>query len=67
MIAGHGERRRTGRPQFVRAGDARDAWGSATAQVPAGPPVNVSTMVSTDNSDNNNVRLTTAWTSYAST
>ncbi|MFF4922914.1 MULTISPECIES: hypothetical protein [unclassified Kitasatospora] len=65
VVAGHGERRRAGRPQFVRAGDAHDARGSATVRVPAGTPLNVSTMVFTDNSDNNNVRLTTAWTSYA--
>ncbi|MGW3177751.1 hypothetical protein ACWDD9_00610 [Kitasatospora sp. NPDC001119] len=65
VVSGHGERRRAGRPQFVRAGDAHDARGSATVRVPAGTPLNVSTMVFTDNSDNNNVRLTTAWTSYA--
>ncbi|MFB7377799.1 hypothetical protein [Kitasatospora purpeofusca] len=64
-MTGHGERRRAGRPQYTRAGDSRDVRGQATIKVPAGTPLNVSTSVSPDNTQNNNVKLVAAWTSYA--
>ncbi|WP_043477150.1 hypothetical protein [Kitasatospora sp. MBT66] len=65
VVFGHGESRRAGRPQYVRAGDARDARGAATVKVPAGTPMSVSTTCRPDNTANNNVKLKAAWTSYA--
>ncbi|WP_158516558.1 hypothetical protein, partial [Kitasatospora sp. MBT66] len=65
LVIGHGERRRAGRPQYTRAGDSRDARGSATVKVPAGAPLSVATAVSPDNPAVNNVRMVAAWTSYA--
>ncbi|MFI2609656.1 hypothetical protein [Kitasatospora sp. NPDC018619] len=65
MVIGHGERRRAGRPQYIRAGDSRDVRGTATVKVPAGTPLSVATAVTTDNTQANNVRLVASWTSCA--
>lgn len=65
VVFGHGESRRAGRPQYVRAGDARDARGAATVKVPAGTPMSVSTTCRPDNTASNNVKFKAAWTSYA--
>ncbi|MBO1414456.1 hypothetical protein [Streptomyces sp. FH025] len=65
LIVGHGERRRAGRPQYTRVGDSRDVRGTATIRVPAGTPLNVSTVCTPDHTENNNIKFVAAWTSYA--
>ncbi|GAA1403270.1 hypothetical protein GCM10009639_47840 [Kitasatospora putterlickiae] len=65
LVIGHGERRRAGRPKYVRAGENHDIRGSATVKVPAGTPLSVATAVAPENTQNNNVRLGAGWTSYA--
>ncbi|WP_405007504.1 hypothetical protein OHV13_28650 [Kitasatospora purpeofusca] len=65
MVVGHGERRRAGRPQYTRAGDSRDARGSATVTVPVGTPLNVWTSCAPGNTADNNIKIAMAWTSYA--
>lgn len=65
MVFGHGESRRAGRPQYIRAGDNRDVRGTGTIKVPAGAAMSVSTSCRPDNTVNNNVKFKAAWTSYA--
>ncbi|WP_327065932.1 hypothetical protein OH807_33600 [Kitasatospora sp. NBC_01560] len=65
VVFGHGESRRAGRPQYIRAGDNRDVRGTGTIKVPAGAAMSVSTSCRPDNTVNNNVKFKAAWTSYA--
>ncbi|MFJ5233955.1 hypothetical protein ACIQBJ_29140 [Kitasatospora sp. NPDC088391] len=65
LVIGHGERRRAGRLQYVRAGDTRDVRGSATIRVPAGTPLSAASTIGSDNPTGYNCKLNVAWTSQA--